>query len=167
MYLAKLLGRFATLGMAEDTWALNEGVIDEQAFLEQTWLTHSEREAMFLNALDRTRRGVVACVFDATDRVQHMFYHHGSTGVIEDLYRRADELVGKTLPHVDDARSCSYSPITASPPSAAASTSTPGSIGTAISRCMRMLFPAARTSKASIGAAPKPTRSDSADFIST
>ena len=102
IYLAKLMGRFATLGMAEDTWALNEGVIDEQAFLEQTWLTHAEREAMFLNALDRTSRGVVACVFDATDRVQHMFYRHGSAGVIEDLYRRADALVGKTLPHVDD-----------------------------------------------------------------
>jgi predicted AlkP superfamily phosphohydrolase/phosphomutase len=102
IYLAKLMGRFATLGMAEDTWALNEGVIDEQSFLAQTWLTHAEREAMFLNALDRTSRGVVACVFDATDRVQHMFHHHGSAGVIEDLYRRADMLVGKTLPHVDD-----------------------------------------------------------------
>ena len=34
-YLAKLLGSFATVGMAEDTWALNEGVIDEDAFLEQ------------------------------------------------------------------------------------------------------------------------------------
>ena len=102
MYLAKLIGRFATLGMAEDTWALNEGVIDEQAFLDQTWLTHAEREAMFLNALDRTSRGVVACVFDATDRVQHMFYRDGPRGVIEELYRRADALVGKTLAHVDD-----------------------------------------------------------------
>ena len=101
-YLAKLMGWFATLGMAEDTWALNEGVIGEHAFLEQTWLTHAEREAMFLNALDRTSRGVVACVFDATDRVQHMFYRHGLNGVIEDLYTRADALVGKTLAHVDD-----------------------------------------------------------------
>ena len=33
VYLAKLLGTFATLGMAEDTWALNEGAIDEDAFL--------------------------------------------------------------------------------------------------------------------------------------
>ena len=66
--------------MAEDTWALNEGVIDEQAFLEQAYLTHDEREAMFLSALERTRRGVVACVFDATDRVQHMFYRHLGEG---------------------------------------------------------------------------------------
>lgn len=105
VYLAKLLGAFATLGMAEDTWALNEGVIDERAFLEQTYLTHAEREAMFFSALDRTRRGVVACVFDSTDRVQHMFYRHlssGDGGVIEDLYRRADALVGRTLQYVDD-----------------------------------------------------------------
>ena len=105
VYLAKLLGSFATLGMAEDTWALNEGVIDEKAFLDQTWLTHDERERMFFSALDRTRRGVVACVFDATDRVQHMFYRQleqGSGDVIRDLYRRADALAGKTLEYVDD-----------------------------------------------------------------
>lgn len=101
-YLSMLLGSFATLGMAEDTWALNEGVIGDQAFLEQTWLTHAEREAMFLNALERTSRGVVACVFDATDRVQHMFYRNGFNGVIEDLYVRADALVGKALSYVDD-----------------------------------------------------------------
>ena len=103
VYLAKLIGRFATLGMAEDTWALNEGVIDTEAFLAQTWLTHAEREAMFLNALEHTSRGVVACVFDATDRVQHMFFREGPRGVIENLYRRADELVGKALAHVDAA----------------------------------------------------------------
>jgi predicted AlkP superfamily phosphohydrolase/phosphomutase len=105
VYLAKLMGSFATLGMAEDTWALNEGAIDEKQFLEQTYLTHAERETMFLNALDRTRRGVVACVFDTTDRVQHMFYRRldeNGGGAIEDLYRRADALVGKTLPHVDE-----------------------------------------------------------------
>ena len=88
--------------MAEDTWALNEDAIDDDAFLEQAYLTYEEREAMFLSALDRTRRGVVACVFDTTDRVQHMFYAPKGLAaaysrVIEDLYRRADDLVGRTL----------------------------------------------------------------------
>ena len=107
-YLAKLLGSFATVGMAEDTWALNEGAIDEAAFLEQAWLTLAEREAMFENALAHTRRGVVACVFDTSDRVQHMFYRHFEEGgdarwhgVIEDLYRRMDRLVGKAMEHLD------------------------------------------------------------------
>jgi len=106
-YLAKLLGAYSTLGMAEDTWALNEHAIDSDAFLKQAWLTYEEREAMFFSALDRTRRGVVACVFDTTDRVQHMFFAQKDRGgphgkVIEELYQRADALVGKALQYVDE-----------------------------------------------------------------
>src|SRR5215467_5343693 len=105
-YLAKLLGVYSTLGMAEDTWALNEHAIDEDAFLKQAYLTYAEREAMFFSALDRTRRGVVACVFDTTDRVQHMFFAQKDRGgpygrTIEELYQRADKLVGKALEYVD------------------------------------------------------------------
>ena len=92
--------------MAEDTWALNEHTIDNDAFLQQAYLVYAEREAMFLSALERCRRGVVACVFDTTDRVQHMFFAQKDRGgphsrVIEELYMRADSLVGKTLAHVD------------------------------------------------------------------
>ena len=109
-YLAKLLGTYSTLGMAEDTWALNEGVISDGEFLEQSYLLMEEREAMFRNALEKTRRGVVACVFDTSDRVQHMFYRYLSGAAdstspyartIEDLYQRVDKLVGLALEHVD------------------------------------------------------------------
>ena len=111
-YLAKLLGSFATLGMAEDTWALNDGAIDEDAFLEQARAIQAEREAMFFSSLAHTRRGVVACVFDTSDRVQHMFYRYldpltrstvsgGHEGVIEELYRDMDRLVGKTMAQAD------------------------------------------------------------------
>jgi len=107
-YLARLLGSFATLGMAEDTWALNEGVIDEAAFLDQAWMTLAEREAMFENALANTRRGVVACVFDTSDRVQHMFFRHLNgegdarwRGTIEQMYARMDALAGKAMRRVD------------------------------------------------------------------
>jgi len=114
IYLSKLMGSYATLGLAEDTWALNEGVIDEKWFLEQAYLNHEEREVMFFNALDKTPRGVVACVFDASDRIQHMFYryfvpdHPANVGrdteqwkgVIEDLYVRMDDLVGRTLAQI-------------------------------------------------------------------
>ena len=108
VYLAKLLGTYSTLGMAEDTWALNEGVIDEQGFLDQAYLLMAEREGMFRNALEKTRRGVVACVFDTSDRVQHMFYRHFERGngdwggVIEELYQRMDVLVGKAMQYVDE-----------------------------------------------------------------
>jgi predicted AlkP superfamily phosphohydrolase/phosphomutase len=112
LYLSKLIGPFATVGMAEDTWALNEGAIDEQAFLEQAELIKKEREGMFFSTLERTRRGVVACVFDTTDRVQHMFYRYIDpargddpdpryAAVIEDLYKDMDRIVGRTLAHAD------------------------------------------------------------------
>jgi len=110
-YLANLIGPYATVGMAEDTWALNEGVIDEEDFLKQAYLIFEERKAMFLSALKRARRGVVACVFDTSDRIQHMFFRHlerarsGSetayAGSIEEMYRRMDDLIGEVLPLLD------------------------------------------------------------------
>lgn len=110
-YLAHLVGPYATAGMAEDTWALNEGVIDDEAFLAQAYAIFEERKAMFLSALENTRRGVLACVFDTSDRLQHMFFRGldrkrpnadpKHAAVIEDMYRRMDALVGKTLESVD------------------------------------------------------------------
>ena len=110
-YLAKLIGEFATLGLAEDTWALNERVIDEEAFLKQTLDHHEERKKMFFNALKKSREGVVACVFDGTDRLQHMFFryldesHPANRGkdtqkfkhAIRDMYKRADTMVGQIM----------------------------------------------------------------------
>jgi predicted AlkP superfamily phosphohydrolase/phosphomutase len=108
-YLAKLLGSFSTLGMAEDTSALNEGAIDEDDFLAQAKLIQAEREAMFFSALDHQRSGVVACVFDTSDRVQHMFYRYLDPAravtkhslAIERMYCDMDRIVGKTLEHAD------------------------------------------------------------------
>jgi len=99
MYLAKLLGTFSTLGMAEDTWALNEGAIDQAAFLCQASDIQAEREAMFFSALEHTREGVLACVFDTTDRVQHMCF--GQATVIDDLYCDMDRILGRTMQAID------------------------------------------------------------------
>lgn len=107
VFLAKLIGRFATLGLAEDTWALNDRVLDEAAFLEQVDDIQEEREKMFFELLRRTKRGVLACVFDSTDRVQHMFMRHLDGGdarwanVIADLYAKMDRLVARVLDEVD------------------------------------------------------------------
>jgi len=110
-YLAKTQGDFSTLGLAEDTWALNERVLDEEAFLKQAYMIHEERERMFFDALEKTRRGVVVCVFDITDRLQHMFWryleadhpaNHGKDvkrhrDAIRDLYQKMDDLVGRVV----------------------------------------------------------------------
>ena len=115
IYLAKLFGPYATLGLAEDTWALNEEVLDDDAFLAQCYANHGDRERMLFDALEKTKQGLCACVFDTTDRVQHMFWryleedHPAARGVprdqrpdvIPDLYRRMDQLVGRVMDQID------------------------------------------------------------------
>jgi predicted AlkP superfamily phosphohydrolase/phosphomutase len=115
-YLAKRIGPFATLGLAEDTWALNEGVTDDATFLQQTYDIDHEREAMFFSALDRLKRGALVCVFDATDRIQHMFWRYIDEGhpaaagradaehrdAIVKLYQHNDTLVGRVMDKLGD-----------------------------------------------------------------
>ena len=115
-YLAKMNGPFCTLGLAEDTWALNERVIDEDAFLDQAYLIHEEREKQLFDALENTRQGLVICVFDATDRVQHMFYRYIDPDpraarpgdrdrfakVIDDLYVHMDSMLTRIRAELDD-----------------------------------------------------------------
>jgi predicted AlkP superfamily phosphohydrolase/phosphomutase len=116
IYLAKLLGPYATLGLAEDTWALNEHVLDDNAFLAQAYGNHEDRERMLFDALDKTKQGLCTCVFDTTDRVQHMFWryleedhpaardvpHSQHPQVIQDLYERMDRLIGRVMEKIDD-----------------------------------------------------------------
>ena len=115
-YLAKKVGAFSTLGLAEDTWALNEGVTDDGTFLKQTYDIDREREAMFFASLEQLRRGTLVCVFDATDRIQHMFWryldkdHPAARGradaehrdAIRELYRKNDALVGRVRAQLRD-----------------------------------------------------------------
>jgi predicted AlkP superfamily phosphohydrolase/phosphomutase len=110
-YLTKRQGSFATLGLAEDTWAVNEHVLGDQHFLQQCLDADQEREAMFFDSLDKVPRGLCVVVFDGSDRLQHMFWrdidpthparaeHPVPEGrdFIDELYRRMDDLVGRTM----------------------------------------------------------------------
>ena len=117
-YLSKKLGHFCTLGLAEDTWALNEGVTDDGTFLQQTYDIDRERQDMFFASMDHLRRGSLVCVFDATDRIQHMFWHYlekdhpanKGKGIedaehkdaIEAIYKHNDVIVGKVMDKLRD-----------------------------------------------------------------
>jgi predicted AlkP superfamily phosphohydrolase/phosphomutase len=73
---------------------------------------------MFFSTLEKTNKGVVTCVFDTSDRVQHMFFRyldkdhpaHKTNGngiakyadAIEKLYMRMDDIVGRTMKYVDN-----------------------------------------------------------------
>jgi predicted AlkP superfamily phosphohydrolase/phosphomutase len=111
IYLAKLLGSYITLGEANDTWALNEGILSEEAFLKLSYFNHHEWEEMLFNAMAKTKKGAVVSWFETTDSIQHMFYRYLddkhpalNTGqakmgpeVMEQLYTKMDDLVGRIV----------------------------------------------------------------------
>jgi predicted AlkP superfamily phosphohydrolase/phosphomutase len=110
-YMAKKVGPFSTLGLAEDTWALNEKVTDDATFLRQSYDIDGERQDMFFAALDKLDRGSLVCVFDGSDRIQHMFWRYYEEGhpagpnretaehrhAIEEMYAHCDRLVGRVM----------------------------------------------------------------------
>jgi predicted AlkP superfamily phosphohydrolase/phosphomutase len=116
--LAQRVGLFHTTGIAEDHTGLSNDRFGEAAFLEQCELVFREREAMLQQELERVREGLVFCLFDTPDRIQHMFWRFREpghpancgrsdltrelAGVIDDHYVRCDELVGQVLRNVDE-----------------------------------------------------------------
>jgi predicted AlkP superfamily phosphohydrolase/phosphomutase len=85
-------------------------VTSEGTFLQQTLDIDRERQDMFFTALSRLRKGALVCVFDATDRIQHMFWRHldpahparpstpsAHADAIRELYRRNDAMVGEVV----------------------------------------------------------------------
>jgi predicted AlkP superfamily phosphohydrolase/phosphomutase len=111
IYLANRQGPYASLGLAEDTWGLNEHVLEDEHFRQQCLDIDGEREMMFFDALDKVPAGLCVCVFDGSDRMQHMFWRYHDkqhparpaevpaehANAIEDLYKRMDDLVGRTV----------------------------------------------------------------------
>jgi predicted AlkP superfamily phosphohydrolase/phosphomutase len=111
LYLTRRQGSFATLGLAEDTWAVNEHVLGDREFLQQCLDADREREEMFFDSLDKVPSGLCVVVFDGPDRIQHMFWRDidpthparsqhpvpDGRNVIEAMYKRMDDLVGRTM----------------------------------------------------------------------
>ncbi len=108
VYLSKLFDSYATLGLPQDTWALNERVLTDGGFLQQTYGVHEKLEAIFFHSLGQLKKGMLCCVFDTTDVIQHEFWRYLGDGhpalkegdvprpeVIGDLYKRMDEMVGR------------------------------------------------------------------------
>ena len=109
--VAKRIGLYKTLGWPEDTWALNEEKIDEKVFLEDLNYSFERQRAVVFDALDRQDADLFVTVFQATDKVQHMFWRlidpehpmynrrlaERYGGAIERTYMRCDSLVGEVL----------------------------------------------------------------------
>ncbi len=109
--LFEQIGHYRTLGWAEATWPLNEGRMDEQAFMEDLGQAFENRAAVILSRLTSGNWDVLVGVIESTDRVQHMMwrlldeahpmYDAALAGRYGDsilsVYRRADRFVGDVL----------------------------------------------------------------------
>jgi predicted AlkP superfamily phosphohydrolase/phosphomutase len=114
--LSEKIGLFSTLGMAEDHNGLNNGRLDEHAYLKQCELVLAEREKMMRFELDRFKEGFFFTLFDTPDRVQHMLWRfrdhnhpnfvpelaHDLGHSIEEHYERCDKLLDPILEATDE-----------------------------------------------------------------
>jgi predicted AlkP superfamily phosphohydrolase/phosphomutase len=114
--LSGALGLFYTLGMSEDTKALEEGRIDDDTFIQMCDEIVDEQAQMLWHEMNRFREGLLAFAFFSTDRIQHMFWaardpehplyneqyakRYGT--VIDDYYRKMDGILGQLLADIDD-----------------------------------------------------------------
>lgn len=116
--LSRAIGLFHTTGMIEDHAGLTNGRLQEDEFLTQCEALLGERERMLQFELNRHRDGLLFCLFDTPDRLQHMFWRftdpshpaNRRLGVAPDVYRSAiddhyracDAIVGRTMAAIDD-----------------------------------------------------------------
>ncbi|MBI5675456.1 MAG: alkaline phosphatase family protein [Nitrospirae bacterium] len=107
------IGPYLTLGMPEDTNGLKDGLISEEIFLALCDDVFTERERMLNTALDSFDTGMLACVFDTLDRVQHMFWKkkdgtsNGAgakepSDAIAGWYIRMDNMVGSVIERIGE-----------------------------------------------------------------
>lgn len=87
-------GPFLTLGWPQDTTALEEGWINDGQFLALCDSIFESRERVLNYHLQNFREGVLACVFDTLDRIQHMYWKT-HPDLIATWYTRLDALVGR------------------------------------------------------------------------
>ena len=87
-------GPFLTLGWPQDTTALEEGFITDDQFLNLCDQIFAERKRVFFQMIESFNEGVLACVFDTLDRLQHMFWRDRKD-IVETWYQRLDTLVGE------------------------------------------------------------------------
>ncbi|MFC1677133.1 alkaline phosphatase family protein [Planctomycetota bacterium] len=114
--LEEKIGSFHTLGMPTMVHPLSHNRYGYDEFLSQVQIISNERKEMFFNELDRFDNGLLAFVFDHTDRLQHALWStrdecHISYNkkeallygnVIEQMYHEMDDILGKTLERIDD-----------------------------------------------------------------
>jgi predicted AlkP superfamily phosphohydrolase/phosphomutase len=115
-FLTDEAGEFHTQGIAEDTKALSDGVLDDDEYLQQARTVLAEHRRIFDVEFPKFDQGVFFFYFSSLDLNSHMFWRlmdpkhpeydaalaaqNGSA--IEDFYQQMDQVLGEVLPRLDD-----------------------------------------------------------------
>jgi predicted AlkP superfamily phosphohydrolase/phosphomutase len=113
--LTRQLGLYYTQGMPMDTWAVNEGRLPEDVFLQQAEEIQKEKKAMLDFELNHFQKGVLFCYFEYADIIQHMFwryidrehplYEENAPGAYKEIigkaYEDLDKVLGSVLDRLD------------------------------------------------------------------
>jgi predicted AlkP superfamily phosphohydrolase/phosphomutase len=115
--LSEEVGEFYTQGIAEDTKALSDGVLDNKEYLEQARNVLAEHRRIFDAEFPKFKQGVFFFYFSSLDLNSHMMWRlmdakhpeyeasaaaqYGSA--IADFYQQMDQVLGEVLPKVDES----------------------------------------------------------------
>lgn len=97
----KNCGPFLTLGWPQDTTALEDNCITDDHFIDLCNAIVDGRERVLMYHIDRFQEGVLACVFDTLDRMQHMF-RRDRPDLIDAWYVKLDALIGRIEQRLPD-----------------------------------------------------------------
>jgi predicted AlkP superfamily phosphohydrolase/phosphomutase len=114
--LAKEIGQYHTQGIAEDTKALSDGVLDDKEYLEQAHTVLAEHRLAFDAEFPKFKDGLFFFYFSSLDLNAHMMWRltdpshpaydaalaaqYGST--LEEFYQQLDQVLGEVLAKVDN-----------------------------------------------------------------
>ncbi len=113
--LAEEAGEFYTQGIAEDTKALSDAVLDDKEYREQAETVLAEHRRIFDAEFPKFKQGVFFFYFSSLDLNSHMYWrlmdpkHPGydadlalqNGSAIEDFYEQMDQVLGEVLPKLD------------------------------------------------------------------
>lgn len=110
--LAGAVGRFHTLGIPEDTKALESGVFTDEEFLAQAGAVLDERVRLLDQALDESQSGLLFVYLGSIDQLSHAFWRtlepdappelRRLAHVLPDYYARIDEIIGRAAARGSD-----------------------------------------------------------------
>jgi predicted AlkP superfamily phosphohydrolase/phosphomutase len=115
-FLTDEAGEFHTQGIAEDTKALSDGMLDDNEYLQQARTVLAEHRHIFDAEFPKFDQGVFFFYFSSLDLNSHMFWRlmdpkhpeydaalaaqNGSA--IADFYQQMDQVLGEVLPRLDN-----------------------------------------------------------------